>query len=68
LNYQRNSDGMGDDDVIGASTLTFAATISVLTMGDTPRIRTLTLTEGDTRTRLPENFVSQGSVSHHVSV
>ena len=53
LDTPRNSDGMGDynNDVIGASTLTFAATTYVLTMGDTPRIRTSMLTEGDTRAR-----------------
>jgi hypothetical protein len=57
LNNRRNSDGMGDDndDVIGVSNFTSAATTSVLNMVDTPQIQTSTLTEGDTSTRLSQH-------------
>ena len=57
LNNRRDSEWMGDDidEVVGDSTLTSAATTSVLNMGDTPRIHTSTRTEGDSTTRsLPQ--------------
>ena len=49
LNNRRDSEWMGDDidEVVCDSTLTSAATTSVLNMGDTPQIHMSTWTEGE---------------------